>query len=195
MNPAAYSKEKRKDPMIKSVSLDEASDEQLDSYISNFLQMERSEGEDRRSAILRAQPNTTSIFYLDEEEQQVRNLDDAPAGELDAQQTALVSSLGKGDPKWEINIPIVETEDNSGKLDVLVGVNGRVWQIKRGVDVVVPHRVAMALNDALADIVRHNDEGEVDIRKAKRFPFNYSRKPSDAEIEAWEAAHNDLALA
>lgn len=45
-----------------------------------------------------------------------------------------------------INIPLTRTE----KDDVFVGVNGNTWQIKRGVDVVVPACVA--------EVLRHKEE-------------------------------------
>lgn len=169
---------------IKTISMDEATEEQLRAYVTNFLNIELGSGDDARTAIARAQPDATFIFVL-EQEAVVAHAADAPAGE-DTGAGGMLGSLGRDDPKWVLNIPIVESDDNSGKNDVLVGVNGRAWQIKRGVDVTVPHRVVIALDNAIADQVRHDDEGNVSITKAKRFSYQTIERPSAAEIAAWD---------
>jgi hypothetical protein len=172
---------------IKNIGIDEASEQQLLDYATKFLNLELAPGTDPRSLIERAKPGTTEIFYV-EDEPQIAHAEDAKGGEPVAGAGGMLGTLGRGDPKWNIIIPVVETEDNSGKNDVLVGVNGRAWQIKRGVEVTVPHRVVIALDNAITDIVRHDEQGEVDVRKATRFAYQVFSRPSVEEIKAWDAA-------
>jgi hypothetical protein len=171
---------------VKNITLDEASDEQIRAFVKNFLNLELGDGEDPRSAMERAQPGTTSIFIL-EDEPVIAHAADAPQGGEDTGAGGMLGTLGRGDPRWKIIIPTVESDDNSGKNDVVVGVNGRAWQIKRGVEVSVPHRVIISLDNAITDIIRHDDDGNVQTRKAQRFPYQTLERPSQAEIEAWDA--------
>lgn len=172
---------------ISQTTIDEASEAQIRDYLERFLNIDVPEDADHAqlvSLVERAQPNNRLIFVLtgqdslQDEQQPAGPSEDGNAG-------AQMGTLGRNDPRWEINIPIVDTEDNSGKNDVLVGVNGRAWQIKRGVDVSVPHRVVEALRNAVADIIRHDDEGNIQSRRAERFPFHVVSRPSQDEIDAW----------
>lgn len=168
-------------PKILTISRDEATPEQLRHYATHFLNLELEPGEDALAAIERAQPGQTTIFAL-EDAPVIGNVADAAP---DVVEGASMGSLGRDDPKWTVIIPVVESDDNSGKLDVMVGVNGRAWQIRRGVEVTIPHRVKVALDNAESEIVRHDDAGEVDIRKAKRFPPQVITMPRQEEIDAW----------
>lgn len=179
---------------IRPIGLAEATPEQRRAYVRNFLNLDVSDSDSDDAVatkITQAQPGVQQIFV---------NEPDSPE-EVAAQETETVTlkpeegqgrqsgTLGGGDPRAIIMIPIVETEDGSGARDVLVGVNGRGWQLKRGVDLNVPWRVVEALKSAQADIVRHrNDEGhegEVVVHKALRYNFNMVQAPSKAEIDAW----------
>lgn len=101
----------------------------------------------------------------------------------------MAGSLGRGDPRAVIRIPVVDTEDGAGARDVVVGVNGRAWQLKRGPDLPVPWRVVEALKNAKMHVVRHSfeegREGDVDIRIADRFAVQMLSGPSQAEIDEW----------
>lgn len=179
---------------IRSIPTDQATPEQRVDYVRNFLNLPLAgaETEAEISAMIdRAQPGHPFMFV---------NEVDTPE-EIAAAETAAVplkpeeatgrqaGSLGKGDPRAVIFIPAIDTEDGSGNNDVLVGVNGRGWQLKRGVDLPVPWRVVVALQNAVADIVRHRSdeghEGEVLVTKAARFNFQFVEQPSKAEIDAW----------
>jgi hypothetical protein len=171
---------------IKPTTLDEATEEQVRAYASDFLNLDVPEGADHTALVAmieRAQPNNRSMFY-EEKPAPAEAAPEGPSEELGSSKGQM-GSLGKNDPRWTINIPIVDTEDNSGKNDVLVGVNGRAWQIKRGVDVSVPHRVVVALQNAETNIIRHDEEGDVVQRLAKRFPFHAVEMPTQAEIDHW----------
>ncbi len=179
---------------IRPIALSEATAEQRFAYAASFLNLPV-DSTDSPDAILSkiqaAQPGVTQIFVQDA---------DTPA-DVAAAETAEVElkpeessgrstgTLGKGDPRAVIFIDILDTEDGSGSRDVLVGVNGRAWQLKRGHDLPVPWRVCAALDDAVADIVRHSQEegheGEVIVRPTKRIPYRFIEKPPQAEIDAW----------
>jgi hypothetical protein len=175
---------------IKQTTLADASAEQARAYATTFLNLElqpTASDQEVRSAIARAQPGNEQVFY-EEAAEALQGDAVHPAQENIGQGTQ--GSLGRGDPKWDIVIPMVESDDNSGKSDVLVGVNGRAWQIKRGVQVRLPHRVVIALQNAMATIIRHTETGDVDSRDAQRFPFQVMSRPSNDEIAAWEALTN-----
>lgn len=192
---------------VKSVPITEATAEQKRSFVVNFLNLDLptdASDSDVESAIMRAQPGTTLIFVEEIEQPQAPAVappsafEDGGAGNVplapEEQVGRAVGSLGKKDPRWLIELPIVDTEDNSGSRDVLVGVNGRAWQIKRGVPVNLPQRVVEALDHAVTDILRHNPDTGDDIRRsAKRHPYQIHERPTEAEIVAWrEATANEF---
>jgi hypothetical protein len=180
---------------IRNISITEATPAQLSEYVRTFLNLEVSgheTPEELNAKIDAAQPGATMIFV---------NEPDTPA-QVTAQETAgevplrteeprgkQAGSLGQGDPRAVIHIPIVDTEDESGKRDVLVGVNGRAWQLKRGHDLTVPWRVVVALQNAVTDVVRHSQAaetlGDVTVSKAQRVAFNMLERPSEAELAEW----------
>lgn len=177
---------------IKTVALAEATPEQLGAFARNFLNLDVPTGasdDALRSAIETAQPGVTTIFY-----QEADTLADVAATETTEVELRpeeavgrSTGTLGAGDPRAVIFIAV---EDKPGGAnDVLVGVNGRGWQLKRGYDLSVPWRVVEALQNGVANIVEHSQEpesvGEVIERKARRFPFSFIERPPQAEIDAW----------
>lgn len=183
---------------IKNINIDEAKPEELRAYAQNFLNLEldtNASDAQVRAAIDRAQPGIKLIFAVDTPAPAVpppAENEPVPEELLRPEEKSgkQAGSLGKDDPRWIINIPVVETDDASGTRDVVVGINGRGWQIARGHDVNVPHRVAHALLNAESIKVTHQDDGKGDvdviISKAKRFPFQIISKPTDAEIAEWD---------
>jgi hypothetical protein len=61
----------------------------------------------------------------------------------------------------------------------VVGINGKVWKIQRGVEAVVPGSVLEVLNNAVAEriVQTHNPQGGVDSRRQKysAVPFRVMR--------------------
>lgn len=179
---------------IKTGTLADATPEQLRDYATNFLNLDASAADSDdaiRSLIQSAQPNNPTIFY-----QEADTVADVAATETAEVQLRpeeapgkIAGSLGHGDPRAVIFIPVVEAE--GGDRDVPVGVNGRAWLLKRGHDLPVPWRVVAALESAIADVVTHRTdeghEGEIDVRASSRFPFSFKERPTEAEIEAWRA--------
>lgn len=180
---------------IKSVQLDQSTPEQRAEFVRNFLNLEipPSAGDaDILAAITAAQPGATMIFVNEpdtpDDMTAQETAGDAPLGPEEATGKQ-AGSLGKGDPRAVIMIPIIETEDGSGSRDVVVGVNGRAWQLKRGHDLPVPWRVVEALQNAEATVIRHSQEegkeGEVISHNSKRFAFSFTDRPPQHEIDAW----------
>lgn len=179
---------------IRHVPLAETTPEQRFAYAANFLNLpvENADTPDTISAkIAAAQPGVTHIFVNEPdtpEDVAASEVVDVP---LKPEESAgrIAGSLGKGDPRAVIFIDAIESDDGSGSRDVVVGVNGRAWQLKRGVDLPVPIRVPLALDIAIQDAVRHSQEegheGEVIINTSRRIPYRYVVKPPQAEIDAW----------
>ena len=66
-------------------------------------------------------------------------------GEMQAQRSALLEEL-EAQPKIRIRLYQVPHDSNDEKLeDVMVGINGYVYQLQRGVSVDVPEEVANIL--------------------------------------------------
>lgn len=182
---------------LKVLDINEASVGQLRSYATEVLNLDvASEATDAdiRSAIERAQPGIVSII-AQEADPQPESAGIQPDIGVSVG-GGMQGSLGKGDPRAIIEIQIIETDDGKGGEDVYVGVNGRGWQLKRGVALDVPWRVVCALDNAVQTIVRHSQdegrEGEVITREAKRFPYIFHTKPSQAEIDDWQKRSGDV---
>lgn len=177
---------------IKQKKLLDATQHERFLYARDFLNLDVDEANDDQdiiSAIRIAQPNSDLIFV--EESDQAQQAHAAEAEQSTAPQPAgggSMGSLGGKDPRIIINIPVQETNDGTGADDVAVGVNGRVWQLKRGHDLDVPLRVAEALGVTDQDLIRHNDEGDVSVIRSKRIPFSVVQAPSIEEVQAWHAA-------
>lgn len=180
---------------IKPIQIDAADDAQRVDYVRNFLNLELAGNEsdaEIRAKIERAQPGNTMMFVNEPDTPEDVAAAETAQVELKAEEAAgrQAGTLGKGDPRATIMIPVVETEDGSGSKDVLVGVNGRAWQLKRGVDLDVPWRVVEALRNAVADRVTHRQdeghEGEVIVTPTQRFTLTFPNgQPSAEVIDEW----------
>lgn len=171
---------------IRNIPIDEATPDQIRAFATGFLNLElASDATDDAvlSAVLRAQPGSTLIFVKDEDEQQP---EEAAAPPPEAFGNGMAGTLGQCDPRAVIEIPIVESDDKTGEMDVMVGVNGRAWQLKRGVPLDVPWRVVEALKLTIATSVRHDmDTGEEQFSPTKRFPFHFHSQPTQEQIDEW----------
>lgn len=189
-------------PEVTSVHIDEATPDQLRSFATRFLNLDipnTASDDEVKSAIDRALPGTVQIWaFADAKaEEQVMAEAEAAAAAPDSQVPTFqdgsrqVGSLGRDDPRYTIRIPSVETNDKSGQLPVLVGVNGRAWEIKRDVDVSIPARVFEALKNATGVNVRHEavhgDPSQIEEVKTatKRYAVEVVERPSSAALEEW----------
>jgi hypothetical protein len=97
------------------------------------------------------------------------------------------ANLSRSSSKERFRIMIYESREKSDSKEVPVSVNGRAYQIKRGVQVDVPQEVVSVLSDAVigqgVPIVdeRTGIEAGVEYINAARFPFQMLGKSVDAE--------------
>jgi hypothetical protein len=103
------------------------------------------------------------------------------------------------DPRVLIQINNDENNGEVNKEDVPVGVNGVVWQLKRGMPLDVPYRVLLVLMDAKRQIITHStaqdNEGEVVTSIAYAYPFVVIKPADPEEVRAWHAAVDHVELA
>jgi hypothetical protein len=179
---------------VRSLPIDEASPIQVRAFATNFLNLDIPDTADDAAvlaAVRQASPNIATIFELVDEndaEEPAQQNGAAAAIPLAPEEFAgrTQGTLGHDDPRCLIQIPVIESEDGSGAQDVLVGVNGRAWQLKRGVNLDVPYRVVAALDNAYQHILRHDEQGNELRHDSKRYPYNWvGAQPSEQEIEAW----------
>ncbi len=181
-------------PTFKSVAIDEATAAQRFKYATSILNLELDEADSDEQVIAQirqAQPQSQMIFVEDEGEPEVERQVPTDLSEtLHEQATGIQGTRGSSDPRAVIRIAITERPDG-GKEDVAVGVNGFVWQLKRGVDIEVPWRVVEALRNAIETNITHDarpeHEGEVISNEVDRIPFSIISGPSQAEIAEWKS--------
>lgn len=108
----------------------------------------------------------------------------APKLAAEATKGVATESRASSAERWRIIID--EPRDQTDAPEAFVGVNGRAYQIKRGVAVDVPPEVVHVLNNAVAERsfpkvneVTGMPEGIV-TRKYRRFPFQMLGKSRDA---------------
>lgn len=189
---------------ITSVALDQATPSQRRAYATTFLQLDvadTSSDDEVLSAIQRAQPNVTTIFAMDEAapapvEAPTNGGFVAPVNPVlrpEEQNRPTTGSLGHGDPRYIINIPVIDGDDtNDASQDVFVGVLGRAWQLRRGVDLNVPARVVEALKNTIATSYNHDDSGNETARDVKRIPYQTVEAPTAEQIADWHARTDHL---
>jgi hypothetical protein len=171
---------------FETVSIDEASPEQLRDFAKTFLGIDVSNDDDNAVlAKVRAANEGTTIFVrsAQDEADQTGSPPPKPADVGGG----LVGSLGRDDPKVTLTLHAEERDGVVVNRHKEVGVNGVVWLLKRGESITIPYRVFMALNDAERHVITHTSEGEVREQKVKNTPFNVERMPSQEEIKAWHA--------
>lgn len=113
---------------------------------------------------------------------------------VDTRRHATVSSAST---KNRILIKINESERAEDNNEVIVGVNGRHYQIQRGVEVGVPPEVVHALENAVVDkaIPQFTEMGMPNgfiLRPTKRFPFSFVDVESQQAYKAWVQASLDF---
>ncbi len=112
------------------------------------------------------------------EKETIVNLDDAPApviadtpkrGKKAVEQVEdRVTQTGFSGKM--VRVIINEGTDDMGKEPVDVGVNGKVWRIKRNEEVLIPEEVFGVIKDAVQISYAHNSVG-IEERKVHRFSF------------------------
>ena len=182
---------------ITSVALDDSTPAQRRRFATEFLSLDlpaESSDDQVLALIQRAQPGVATIFVM--EAPAVAVVDAVPDATLpvhsglrpEEQGSPTAGSLGAGDPRFKIIIPVLDTDDTADAAqDVLVGINGRAWQLRRGAELNVPARVVEALNSTIARFYKHDDQGNETARDAKRIPFEVLERPSAEAMAEWHA--------
>lgn len=110
----------------------------------------------------------------------VTSLDSAPATAT-ASAKAIINAKtvkttsGGGDASLSGNkktIEIYAKDGEDGDQDVLIGVNGVMYQIKRGEVVEVPEEVVLVLRNAITTVTSPAPAGGVTTREVPRYQFN-----------------------
>lgn len=127
---------------------------------------------------------------------------DVPAKAPRRKQTALESlGLPKGgkDPTFcnvtsasafpRVNIVVDESSNPSDPSRAFVSVNGRAYDIQRGVATEVPPEVVEALTNAVSDKVYQTPDGEIHTRPTQRFPFRIQDEEGQRVMAAWKEFH------
>lgn len=176
--------------------INEATPEERLIYAKSFLNLEIPDDADEAQVLTllhAAQPQSEMIF-VEESAPEIDRIDPPALNESLTENAARVAgSLGHIDPRAIIHI--MKIEGNEGETindDVGVGVDGRIWQLKRGVDLNVPWRVVEALSLTEQTIIRHNDKGDVIERTSRRIPYTIISQPSPEEIEEWHRKTDGL---
>ena len=94
-----------------------------------------------------------------------------------------------GFPKKYVKLTIFKGTSKQDLSYVPVGVNGFVWRIRRGEQVVVHSVVANALNDAVTEVVLQAEGGLI-TQPAHRYPYQAS-PATEAEYLAYKAKMAD----
>lgn len=117
----------------------------------------------------------------------------APEKIVDRRKHASVSSASTKD---RVVININEAQNPFDPVDVPVQVNGRMYQIKRGVDVGVPPEVVHALDNAEIGRAKQKIDNNgmpagVEFVPAKRFPYRIVDSKSMQVYQDWLKASLD----
>lgn len=112
-----------------------------------------------------------------------KRADDAEQRAAESPGTATMSQASSKE-RWAIVID--EAHSETENQEVFVQVNGRAYQIQRGVTVHVPPEVVGVLKDAVVGVSRqeHDDFGRpkgITVRNAPRFPFRVIGKVIDKD--------------
>lgn len=99
------------------------------------------------------------------------------------------------DPRVILQIDNEERDGQTYSQDVNVGVNGKVFQLKRGTPLDVPARVWIALNNARRNVITHDSEGNVQESSALSYPFTVIEPASQADLREWHEQTKEIEMA
>ena len=169
---------------FESRDIGEATPEELRAYATQFLGIMVDDATDPEVlAKVRAANDGDTIFVaVDTGEPADQTGSPPPPPE---ESGGLQGSLGRDDPRVQLTL---HAEDRDGVVvnhHKEVGVNGRVWALKRGVSINIPYRVFLALELAEREVITHDSEGNVRVQRVKNTPYNIERMPGPEEIRQW----------
>lgn len=173
-------------------NINDATPDELRAYAVQFLGIPVEDTSDAEVlAKVRAANEGDTIFVAEEAETTDQTgTPPAPVGEG----LGLQGTLGRNDPKVQLTL---HAEDRDGVVNNRhkeVGVNGRVWLLKRGESITIPYRVYLALEAAERNVITHDGEGNTREQKVKNTPYNIERMPPAEEIRAWHERVDQLVM-
>ena len=119
----------------------------------------------------------------------------APANRPAAIERAGTTALTHSSQDPKVKIVIQKTADKTRSRDVTVSVNGEVFRMQRGVEIEVPYRVYLALEDAKEMAAVETDQIHpqsglpiMDWQEVYSYPFSVKALPSEEVVAAWLAA-------
>lgn len=111
-------------------------------------------------------------------------------GHYAAQPTGKVDPLRFGILDPMVNIKIHADKAKGGDRNVACHLNGVEYFIPRNRNVDIPYRYFQVLEEAVGDIHDGWDDKQrmnSDSRETQSYTYTVNRRPTDAEIDAWEA--------
>ena len=170
---------------FETVTLDEATPEQLREYAKSFLgQIVDNDDDAAVRAKVRAATEGETIF-VPADTGEISDQTGTPPPDTEGTGGGLVGTLGRNDPKVTLTLHAEERDGQVVNRHKEVGVNGVVWLLKRGESITIPYRVFLALDAAERHVITHTTEGEQREQVVKNTPFNIERMPPPEEIKAW----------
>lgn len=94
-------------------------------------------------------------------------------------------------------IRVIFNESNipSDLNEAFFSVNGRAYQVIRGVEVSLPPEVLEVADHAIIDQVRQRKDGTLYMVPTKRYPYQIQDSEGHRVMEAWKRFHEDRRLA
>lgn len=186
----------------KRIHLKDATDQQIRTYIDTVLQVPVATNAGRNemcAAILRADPS--GEITLLEEDRAPKTDDDNYRAILNSMNLVETMKPLKGTgPAYKTDplvvITIARSEEKGGDEPVPLGVNGKRFDVMRGVPVEIPWRYFLVLRQCIKTVYHQVSVNEPPIgRDVPMYPFNIQAMPPREEIEAWHIkdAENQLA--
>lgn len=167
--------------------IDEASPEEVRGFAVSFLGLDIKDGDDASEVMakVRAAHDSDQIFVQNLPVEEQGQTGHAPLPVESGNGAGLVGSLGRDDPKVRLTIHAEEKDGVIQNRHKEVGVNGRVWLLKRGESIVVPYRVFEALRNAERHIITMDTEGTTHEQVVKATPYSVEVMPTADEIDQW----------
>ncbi len=88
-----------------------------------------------------------------------------------------------------VAVVVDESNDPHTPSRAFFSVNGRGYDIQRGVEMELPPEVVEAMENAVSDKVYQTQDGEVHTRPTKRFPFRIQTEEGQRVMRAWKEFH------
>lgn len=176
----------------RKVSIEEANFASLKRHAESVLNLEVPRGTNAnglRGKILAVAPETREVELVDDAGRTTPVAKSEPVAASKARYS--INHPG-ADPK--VRMVIHKTDDVTRAKEVTVSVNGFVWRMQRGVEIDVPYRAYLALNDAVEKRAVPQDEDgpfglpKYEYQEVKSYPFQIIAMPSADEIDAWHKA-------